>query len=305
MSNSLFIQSGSIFFISGSYVSSSNTDTSPTSSVVTGKWEIDPDDGESIQFRVPKEKIGTTHDRIGFYISSSGKVGIGTKDPATAFDVRDASQDVDPKLARSNKEALLKLSRDAAEKDIKAEKLRTARTIGGVSFDGSANINLPGVNARGDQDTTGNAATATTSSFALTSSMTTGNAASATQLETARTIGGVSFDGSANINLPGVNAEGNQNTSGNAETAGKITVTADESSANHPLIFIDDTTPDGEAESLKASRAITINPNTGELTLGNLAITFTQGDGRSTFGTITFTAPDASGARRTATINLS
>ena len=46
-----------------------------------------------------------------------------------------------------------------------------------------------------------------------------GNAATATTLETARTIGGVSFDGSANINLPGVNTAGNQDTSGNATTA--------------------------------------------------------------------------------------
>ncbi len=43
---------------------------------------------------------------------------------------------------------------------------------------------------------------------------TTGNAATATALETARTIGGVSFNGTANINLPGVNTAGNQNTSG-------------------------------------------------------------------------------------------
>ena len=35
-------------------------------------------------------------------------------------------------------------------------------------------------------------------------------------LTTPRTIGGVSFDGSANINLPGVNTSGNQNTSGTA-----------------------------------------------------------------------------------------
>ena len=46
-----------------------------------------------------------------------------------------------------------------------------------------------------------------------------GNAGTATALETARTIGGVSFDGTANINLPGVNATGNQDTSGNAATA--------------------------------------------------------------------------------------
>ncbi|EFE5020335.1 phage tail protein, partial [Escherichia coli] len=65
-----------------------------------------------------------------------------------------------------------------------ATKLQTARTIGGVSFDGSANIDLPGVNKAGNQSTTGNAATAT-------------------KLQTVRTIGGVSFDGSANIDLPG------------------------------------------------------------------------------------------------------
>ena len=48
---------------------------------------------------------------------------------------------------------------------------------------------------------------------------TTGNAATATTLQTSRTIGGVSFNGSANINLPGVNQTGNQNTSGNAGSA--------------------------------------------------------------------------------------
>ena len=61
-----------------------------------------------------------------------------------------------------------------------ATALETARTIGGVSFDGTANINLPGVNAAGNQDTSGNAATATA-------------------LATARTIGGTSFDGTADI----------------------------------------------------------------------------------------------------------
>lgn len=84
-----------------------------------------------------------------------------------------------------------------------ATKIKTARKIGGVAFDGSADINLPGVNATGNQNTTGNAATAT-------------------KLQTARTIGGVSFDGTANINLPGVNTTGNQNTTGNAATATKL-----------------------------------------------------------------------------------
>lgn len=59
---------------------------------------------------------------------------------------------------------------------------------------------------------------------------TTGNAATATKLATARTIGGVSFDGTANINLPGVNTAGNQNTTGSAAsltTARSITATGD------------------------------------------------------------------------------
>ena len=63
-----------------------------------------------------------------------------------------------------------------------ATALETARTIGGVSFNGTADINLPGVNASGTQDTSGNAATATA-------------------LATARTINGVSFDGTANITV--------------------------------------------------------------------------------------------------------
>jgi hypothetical protein len=51
------------------------------------------------------------------------------------------------------------------------------------------------------------------------SGSTTGNAATATILANTRAIGGVNFNGSAAINLPGVNTAGNQNTSGNAATA--------------------------------------------------------------------------------------
>ena len=133
----------------------------------------------------------------------------------------------------------LKVGNNAAT----AAKLATARTIGGVSFDGSANIDLPGVNKAGTQNTSGNAASATklqtarriggvafdgTADIALPgvnatgNQNTTGNAASATKLQTARTIGGVSFDGTANINLPGVNTTGNQSTTGNAATATKL-----------------------------------------------------------------------------------
>ena len=145
-----------------------------------------------------------------------------------------------------------------------ATALATARNIGGVSFDGTAAINLPGVNTAGNQNTSGTAALATTvtvsaqnsvsetvyptfvdgatgtqgietdtglnynpSSGLLTSTAfagditgdVTGNADTATALANARTIGGVSFDGTAAINLPGVNTAGNQSTSGLAATA--------------------------------------------------------------------------------------
>ncbi len=118
-----------------------------------------------------------------------------------------------------------------------ATALQNARTIGGVSFDGTSNINLPGVNTAGNQDTSGNAATATKLASSVNiggtafdgtininlagvniagTQDTSGNAATATALATARSIGGVSFDGTADINLPGVNATGNQNTTGTA-----------------------------------------------------------------------------------------
>ena len=57
-----------------------------------------------------------------------------------------------------------------------------------------------------------------------------GNASSATQLQTARNIGGVSFNGTADINLPGVNTGGNQNTSGTATQADNINI--DETNGN-------------------------------------------------------------------------
>jgi hypothetical protein len=107
-----------------------------------------------------------------------GDVGLGNVDNTadTAKPVSTAQQtELDLKLNTEDLDAIL----EGAEVR-SAGRLTTARTIGGVSFNGTANINLPGVNAAGTQNTSGNAATAT-------------------KLTSARTIGGVSFDGSANI----------------------------------------------------------------------------------------------------------
>ena len=77
-----------------------------------------------------------------------------------------------------------------------------------VSISGVANITAVSCS--------GNASTATTA-WACT-----GNAATASKLQNIRTIGGANFDGSASINLPGVNQPGNQPTSGNAGSASKL-----------------------------------------------------------------------------------
>ena len=83
-----------------------------------------------------------------------------------------------------------------------AEILNKPQTIGGIVLSGTS-VDLPGVNQTGNQNTTGNAATAT-------------------KLQFARTLGGVSFDGTADINLPGVNEIGDQDTTGNAATATQL-----------------------------------------------------------------------------------
>ena len=81
---------------------------------------------------------------------------------------------------------------------------------------------LQNVNVSGTTTATtfiGNLTGNVTGNVSGTSGSTTGNAATATKLANARTIGGVSFDGSANIDLPGVNSAGNQDTTGNAATS--------------------------------------------------------------------------------------
>ena len=99
-----------------------------------------------------------------------------------------------------------------------------------------------------------------------------GNADTATALETARTIGGVSFNGTANIILPGVNAEGNQNTTGNATTATgatKIIVNDNESTAEENQITFIAGAAGGSVSThrdLEADGDLTYNPSTGTLT---------------------------------------
>ena len=87
-----------------------------------------------------------------------------------------------------------------------------------------------------------------------------GNADTATALATARTIGGVSFDGTGNIDLPGVNSAGNQNTSG---TADHVTIVDNESTdEENQITFIEGAAGAG-SRGLEADGDFTYNPSTG------------------------------------------
>ena len=202
-----------------------------------------------------ERSTATVNGKFLKYDSSSG-LFVGSDVTATAETDTEEVQDIVGAMFSSNTETGITatyqdgdgtidlvvgtLNQDTTGNAATATTLETARTIGGVSFNGSANINLPGVNTSGTQDTSGNAATATALesarniggvSFDGTGNInlpgvntsgtqdTSGNAATATALATARNIGGVSFDGTGNINLPGVNTSGTQDTSGNAATA--------------------------------------------------------------------------------------
>ena len=168
-----------------------------------------------------------------------------------------------------------------------AAKLTTPINIGGVSFDGSAAIDLPGVNTTGTVDTSGNAATATKLESAVNiggvsfdgsgaiqlpgvdiagTVNTSGNAATATKLAATVNIGGVSFDGSANIQLPGVDIAGTVDTSGKAGSIANASDTT--TSTDQKIAFI-------IGNNVKTNTNLTINPSTAELK----ATKFTAGTG--------------------------
>ena len=125
--------------------------------------------------------------------------------------------------------------------------------VNGKDITGTGGVNLTGV------------VTATTFVGALTGNAS-GNAATATTLQNARTIGGVSFDGSANINLPGVNAAGNQDTSGIASVATNVTV-ANEASDTECFVMFGVNATGNNAP--KSSSSLKYNSSSGGLTAGS------------------------------------
>jgi hypothetical protein len=108
--------------------------------------------------------------------------------------------------------------------------LATPRNIGGVAFNGSADISLPGVNSAGNQSTSG-------------------LAGSATVLATPRNIGGTAFDGSADIAV------------GLAATATKL-VTARTIAMTGDLVW-NSGNFDGTGNTTAAGTLATVNSNVG------------------------------------------
>lgn len=174
----------------------------------------------------------------------------------------DATKPVSAKQAKLLQDNKL----DKTANAVSATKLQTARTISGVAFDGTANINLPTAST----STSGtvqlnNTLTSTSTTQALTAAQgkalqdgklgRSENAVSASQLQTARTIGGVSFNGTANINLPGVNTSGNQNTSGNAATATTATTATTAANCSRSIVAGNGLSGGG---ALTANRTLTL-----------------------------------------------
>lgn len=137
-----------------------------------------------------------------------------------------------------------------------------------VARDASGNFSAGTITANLTGNVTGN--------VTGSSGSTTGNAATATALQTAREIGGVSFDGTANINLPGVNTTGNQDTTGNATTATTATnasnvALADDSADTTMFVVLSGGATGNNALKTDAS-GITYNAATETLTVSNLTV---------------------------------
>jgi hypothetical protein len=220
-----------------------------------------------------------------------------------------------------------------------ATTLQTARAINGTSFNGSADVTVP-VNTTQKSDSVAyqipfvtsvtagnqnlftdsaanitynpstNTLTTTTFAGALTGNVT-GNATTATTLQTARNIGGVSFNGSADINLPGVNTGGNQNTTGSAATlttARTINGTSFNGSANvtvpvnttqksdsvaYQIPFVTSVTAGNQDLFTDSAANITYNPSTNTLATTTFSGSLTGDVTGNLNGNLTAAAPTA------------
>ena len=183
------------------------------------KRGADAADGE-IEFFTANDTLNSA----AMHLDQNNKVGINTVTPSTTLDVNGtatATAFAGP-LTGNVTGTITNVTVADESSDTTCFPLFVTAATGGLPPKSGTNLTF--------NSSTG-ILTATGFAGPLTGAVT-GNASTATALETARTIGGVSFDGTANINLAGVNTAGNQDTSGTATTATTATnvTVADESS---------------------------------------------------------------------------
>ena len=155
----------------------------------------------------------TAGEGIDAVVSSTDTLTISAED-ATTSNKGVASFNTNHFTVSSGAVSIKTLNQSTSGNAATATALANARTIHGVSFDGTGNIDLTEV----VQDTVGamfssNTETGVTATYqdadgtidlvvGTLNQSTSGNAATATALENARTIAGVSFDGTGNIAIP-------------------------------------------------------------------------------------------------------
>ncbi len=179
------------------------TNTTTSSSTTSGALQVDGGAGIVENLHVGGTLTGQSIFAYG-NLDVEGSINLGNSSSDTLTITAQIDADVDP--AANN-------TYDLGSSTLKWKEV-FATTISATTVNGAITGAVTG-NVTGD--VTGNCS---------------GNAGTATALQTARNIGGVSFDGTADINLPGVNTAGNQNTSGTATQADNINI--DETNANSP-----------------------------------------------------------------------
>ena len=181
--------------------------------------------------------------------------------------------------------------------------------FGGDTGTGSVDLDSQTFTIAGTTNEIETSATGQTLTIGLPSSITvnvtgalTGNASTATALETARTIGGVSFDGTANISLPGVDTAGTQNTSGTAAGLSATLVvgsggTGQTSYTDGQLLIGNSTGNTLDKATLTQGSNVTITNGGGSITIAatDTNTEYTAGDGLDLTGTVFSTDLKANG----------
>ena len=120
-------------------------------------------------------------------------------------------------------------------------------------------------------------------------------------MATARSIGGVSFNGTADINLPGVNTAGNQDTSGTATQADDINIDEKNDNVDYQVTFSAANNAGYNRQYIDTDNAhLTYNPSTQYLSgLNILATTVLAGtigtSDQNSYGSRTISTNNPSG----------